>query len=135
MKLKPQSTAADRSLTSPIFWFGLEKEKLLWKCFIMRSCYLQCYKANFAGSKYWTEILNRSWFWNYFFIKSSPKCVWLKDITNVFIPCLTKKLWFFCCKKWILTNCKFSWLQITLGLMLLRYSVALILPYNMPHKA
>ena len=121
-------------------WFPLSSTVInfqIWfpKYKFKNSKYIQCYKANFAGSKYWTEILKRSWFWNYFFIKNSPKCVWLKGTMKVFIHCLTKKLWFFCCKKWFVTNCKFSWLQITWGLRLLGYSVILILPYNMPHKA
>ena len=74
-------------------------------------------------------------FCNYFFMKHCPKCFWLKNMNKSFLTWLTKKLWFFCCRKWLLTIFSITLLLRTWESISLGFWIGSITPSSTPHKA
>ena len=72
---------------------------------------------------------------DFFFMKHCPKCFWLKNMNKIFLTWLTKKLWFFCCRKWLLTIFSITLLLRTWESISLGFWIGSITPLTTPHKA
>ena len=68
-------------------------------------------------------------------MKYCPKCFWLKDMNKIFLTCLIKELWFYCCRKWLLTIFSITWLLRSWESISLGCWIASITLATMPHKA